>query len=136
MAHRNEVVYQMAQDWIYWLDTRRFLGEPPQKNILALMMQDKGDCKPKGEPDGPVSAEIAAFNMAVSCLELGRFVPFIVVYCDYKPQPIKTMAHDLGIGRDQFYERAHSAASEVHAVAMRLVRLNSQMRKEVDEYVD
>ena len=39
MASRNELVYQKAQDWLVWLNTRRFLGNPPQKNILVALME-------------------------------------------------------------------------------------------------
>jgi hypothetical protein len=75
----------------------------------------------KGEPDGRLDPELNAFNLAVVSLDDGEFIPFIRVYCDYKPKPVKAMAHDLGIGRDQFYERAHNAASKALKTTRRIL---------------
>jgi hypothetical protein len=130
---RNEQVYTMAQDWIYWLDTRKFFGEAPQQNILARMIAERSQSN--GVPDIELSAEMSAFNLAVCSLEVGLFVPFIVVYCGYKPKPIKCMADEMSIGRDQFYERAHRAASRIAGTTRQLIRLNEEMRSEVLGYV-
>lgn len=130
MASRNEQVYQMAQEWLIWLNSRKFLGQPPQKNIL-LELAERNKVS-KGAPDGIMSSEIAAFNLAVNALDAGSLIPFITVYCDYKPKPIKTLAIDLGIGRDQFYERAHKAALNVIKTSRELVILHGQMKKELE----
>jgi len=134
MAKRNEVVYQLAQDWLIWLNSRRFLGDPPQKNILAAMMERNK--MRKDAPNGPMSAEIAAFNLAVNALNAGQLIPFIAVYCDFRPKPIKTMADELGIQSPAFYERAHDVASKVYGQAMQLAELNKQMRREIEDYID
>lgn len=135
MASRNEVVYQLAQEWLVWLNSRRFLGQPLQKNIL-VMLAEKNKTK-KGPPDGPMSAEMAAFNLAVNALtDAGHLVPFITVYCDFRMKPIKTLAGELGIGRDTFYERAHETAQSLYRKTQELVVLNAQMKREIEEYVD
>lgn len=122
----------MAQDWVRWLNTRRFLGEPEQVNILArLQTQNKPSL---GAPDAPMSAEMSAFNIAVVNLPKEMFIPFVVVYCDYKPKPIKTIAYDLGIQAPAFYERAHHSAQEVLKVTRQLVVLNGQVRAEVEGF--
>lgn len=133
---RNEQVYELAQEWIRWLDSRRFLGEPAQKNILAMLMKDENRRPARGEPDGPMSAEMAAFNLAVSSLPVGQFVPFVVRYCGYKPKPIKTIAYELGIQPPAFYERADNAALHVHSLMRKLVELNGMLRREIEDYVD
>jgi hypothetical protein len=120
MAHRNEAAYQMAQEWVKWLDSRRFLGPPLQRNILAQFMPSKTG----REPNGPMSAELNAFNLAVSSLDVGEFVPFVVIYCEIKIKPIKAIAADMGIGRDTFYERAHCAASKCIGLVRMQIRLS------------
>jgi hypothetical protein len=120
MAHRNEAAYQMAQEWVKWLDSRRFLGPPLQRNILAQFMPSKTG----REPNGPMSAELNAFNLAVSSLDVGEFVPFVVIYCEIKIKPIKAIAADMGICRDTFYERAHCAASKCIGLVRMQIRLS------------
>lgn len=134
MSKRNEQVYQMAQDWLIWLKSRRFVGPPPQKNILVALAEKNKD---KGEPpDGPMSAEIAAFNLAINALKAGYLVPFVAVYCDYRPKPVKTLAYELGIQPPAFYERAHEAATKVMSDSIKLVEMNRMIHKEVEGYVD
>lgn len=121
MAQRNEAVYQIAQDWIRWLDTRKFMGPPIQKNILAQFMPGKVG----RQPNGPMSAKLNAFNLAVMSMDIGDFVPFLVVYCDVNTgRPIKALADDLGIGREAFYSRAHSSASRLIKTMHMLMALN------------
>lgn len=134
MASRNEQVYQMAQEWLIWLNSRKFLGQPPQKNILVALAEKNMS---KGmPPDAIMSAELAAFNIAVNTLDNGSLIPFITVYCDFKTKPVKTLAIDLGIGRDQFYERAHKAALNVIKTSRYLVILHGQMKREVESIID
>jgi hypothetical protein len=130
---RNQQAYCLAQDWVRWLDTRRFLGKPDQKNILAqLQMRNKAS---RGAPDAPMSAEISAFNLAVTSLPKERFVPFVVIYCEYRPKPIKTIAYEFGIQAPAFYERAHLTALEVLKVTRQLVILNGHLRNEIKDYL-
>lgn len=126
---RNERAFNLAQTWIGWLDTRRFFAPPEQKNILARMMQDMPS---RGAPNGELSADIFAFNLCVVSLPVEQLVPFIVVYCQYKPRPIKVMSHELGVSAPTFYRNAHEAAMLVLSNTDKLVMLNMQLRKEVE----
>ncbi len=125
---RVERAYNMAQDWILWLDTRRFYAPPEKKNILARL---QGGDTNKGEPNAPITPELVAFNLAVTGLPMKKFVPFVAVYCGYKPSPIKVLAHEEGVNPSNFYERAHKAAHEALHVTDRLTELSRQMRAEL-----
>lgn len=128
--NRNEYVYNLALDWVRWLDTRRFFGPPEQKNILARL---QGGGKSGGEPDGVMSAEVAAFNLAVCGLEIGYFIPFIAIYCEYRPKPVKVMAYELGIQPPAFYDRAEKAAADVRRVTQKLTEMHKMMAAEVSD---
>jgi len=135
MASRNEVVYTLAQEWLIWLNSRRFLGQPMPKNILVMLAEKNLGGNPP--PDGPMSAQMSAFNLAVNSItEDYRMVPFLTVYADYRPKPIKTLAADLGIARDTFYEKAHEAAAYVLRTARQLEELNASVQKEIAGFVD
>lgn len=126
---KHEGVYNLAQDWIRWLNTRRFFCQPEQKNILAKLQKEQSPSR--GEPDGEMNAEMAAFNLAVTSLPKEQFIPFVFVYCDYRPFPVKVMAHEIGIGRRTFYENSDKAAAEVLFITRKLVDLHNQMRSEL-----
>lgn len=132
MSARNERAYNLAQDWIRWLDTRRFYGRPEHKNILAMLMAERRPSM--GEPDGDNSADLQAFNLAVTNLPVNDFIAFVVIYCEYRPErkPVKLIAYEQGVNSPNFYARAHRAAHEVLHIADKLVELNRQMRKEVE----
>lgn len=116
MSHRNEECFTMCADWMNWLDSRRFLGSPEQVSILAkLMAQNKMS---KGPPNGPMSAELNAFNAAVMGLERDHLIPFLAIYCNLKEYPVKTLSYQMEIDRSTFYERAHK--SSVHVMRKRL----------------
>lgn len=127
---RNEQAYELAHQWIKWLDTRRFYGTPEQKNILAILIG--GDASTGNEPNADIQPQMVAFNLAVMDMPIDRFVPFVAVYCDYRPQPIKVMAHDMGICKTVFYANADKAASRAVSVTRQLVTLNLQMRREIE----
>lgn len=126
---RVERAYNMAQDWVLWLDTRRFYAPPEKKNILARL---QGGGSSRGEPDARCTAEMVAFNLALTSLPMKLFVPFVVVYCHHKPDPIKVIAHQQGVGQSKFYERAHRAARQSLYIADKLLELNMRLRMELD----
>lgn len=135
-SNLNKEAYALAQEWMRWLGSRRFYGPAPHQSILAMLMREPGKVS-RGEPDAEVSMELNAFNMAVMDLEVGHFVPFVVVYCDFKPdgKPVKCLAADLGIDRSTFYDRADKSALHVLKTTRRLVRLHESMRAEVCGFV-
>jgi len=120
MSRRHEHIYQLAQEWMRWLNSRYFLGRAEAKNILLRLQPHKLSSK---EPDGIMSAEISAFNTAVNHIEKSnRLIPFIAVYCKVKPKSVAELAAELRISRTQFYEIAHSTALEIFNHAMKLVK--------------
>lgn len=127
---RNERAYYLAQEWVSWLDTRRFYAPPEKKNILARL-QGGGNGNGR-EPDGPVVPEMVAFNLAVTALPMKLFMPFVVVYCHHKPDPVKVMAHGQRVSTSKFYERAHRAAHQALSIADTLLELNRQTRAELE----
>jgi hypothetical protein len=98
-----------CQEWAFWARTRRYLAPPVPPSIMAkLQVTDRGDW----EPDGPMSADLSFFNMALhriadddpeggACFALFYF---------HRAKNIKALAYDLGIGRQTFYDRMHRFA--------------------------
>lgn len=126
---RNERAYNLAQEWVLWLDTRRFYAPPEKKNILARMSGGGGGKEP---PDASITPEMVAFNLAVTGLTMKKFTAFVAVYCGYRPSPIKVLAHEGGLSSSsKYYDRAHNAAHEVLHIADRLTELSRQMRAEL-----
>ena len=121
MSEKNQRAQALADDWQYWLTTRRFFAPPEAKNILA-MMSDK--TRPAKEPpNAGLSAEIAAFHIAVCGLPDKLGSAFIRVYCGWPNEPVKTLAFNAGIERPAYYERAHKGAAQAlsamrHILAM------------------
>lgn len=117
---KSQRAQDLADEWVYWLHTKRFQAPPERKHILAILsMPDTG-----GEPpNARLSAEMAAFHVGVMSLpdELGR--AFVRVYCGWPNEPIKALAGDDNIGRDAYYERAHKGA------AMALVNMQHALNK-------
>ena len=109
--NKSERAQVLADDWVTWLDDHRFFGPQPKKSIIAQLIE-KNRAR-KEPPDRPLNAEIAAFHVAVMGLSVDQFRYFVRVYCGVPFEPIKTLAFDAGIGRDTYYERAHSAAHQV-----------------------
>lgn len=116
MAYINPKAQQLASDWMNWYRSKRFFAPPGQKNILAQFMPSKI----KDAPDAELSQELHAFNLALTAQEDQNLVPFIVVYCDYRPKPVKWIAHELGISRETFYTRAHKTAEHLVTMTKRL----------------
>ena len=118
---KNQQAQSLAYEWLDWLQTRSFFGPPPSKSILA-MLSDKS--KPSRQPpNARLSAEIAAFHVAVCGLPDDLGAPFIRVYCKWPEQPIKTLAFDANIDQNTYYSRAHRGAEQAmrnmrHVLAM------------------
>ncbi|WP_412479899.1 hypothetical protein [Azonexus sp. IMCC34839] len=109
----NEQAKELADQWLDWLRTRRFMAPPVPPSLLSLMM--KGSIS-EGEPDGPMSPEMPAFNAAVMALfnqkpELAY--PFIRVYCGFPITPVKSIASEIGVSTKTYYDLAHKGADEV-----------------------
>jgi hypothetical protein len=132
---RNETVYHLAQEWLPWLYSKRFLGAEPSVNILAMLQPERS--RSTREPDGNFSQELSAFNTAFNAQPLSQQIPFISIYCGIKPYPIKTIAGQLGIERHTLYNRAHLAANDIHKL-MRVILEDRfiQSRRKLDLNID
>jgi hypothetical protein len=128
MSQRHDRCYNLAQDWIKWLDTRKFFNRPDPKNILA-MLQQQGTSR--GEPDGKLSVELNAFNLCVKAEPNEYLIPFLFVYCHASEKPAKVYAADLSISVPSFYERAHKAATSIYRKHLDLVDLHHKMQREI-----
>ena len=130
-SHIEELLY----NWVYWIQTRRFYAPPLPPNMLMLMQVDR---RPSSEPpNARNNALCAAFNAVIMGAEEGHRLPFLYVYLkQYRPEPVKTLAHKLGIDTDTVYQRAHNAAERYYTQALRLAEMNAEMLKEKDECTD
>lgn len=129
------VIHELLDRWQSWLFTRRFYAPPLPKNILDLMQNNTKVSK--GEPNGRNDALCAAFNLVMTNAPDHERLPFVYVYLkEYRPSPIKTLAHEMGIDRDTVYQRAHESAIKFYNKAKELEKLHGQLQKEIDDYVD
>lgn len=139
MAVDNSVfkseVEEVVMMWIGWLMTRRFYAPPVPPNILQLMQIDRR--KSKEPPNARNDPLCAAFNLVIQQADPLERLPFLYVFLkDYRPAPIKVLADELGIDTDTVYQRAHKAGAKFLAQAKQLAELHSQLRREIEDYVD
>ena len=127
--NRNRRAVELGQEWLPWLETKRFLAPPEPMGVLQrLLHRSTGR-----EPNGKFSAELAAFHLAVVSLEVGYLIPFLDVYIQSFPDPVKSLLIEVGVThRSTFYDRAHKAAAEVIRTTNRLIGLNAAMKKETE----
>jgi hypothetical protein len=126
---------ELLYNWVYWLQTRRFYAPPVPPNMLMLMQVDRRGLKEP--PNARNDAISAAFNIVLQGADVGYRLPFLYVYLkQFRPEPIKTLAFNLGIDRDTVYQRAHIAAENYYNQALKLADMNSKFSKEVDDNAD
>ena len=107
---RNKQAQALVNDWIPWLKTKAFFGRPNPKHIIAVLSMPDTSGEP---PNAKLSAEIAAFHLAVIGLPYNLGRPFVRVYAEWPDMPIKLLSWQEGIERNTYYERAHKAAAMV-----------------------
>ncbi len=76
MAKRHEHIFQLTQDWMAWVESRKYYERRGVKCILGRLQPFSGD--PNFVPDGPLSTEISAFNTAINHIDPERLIPFAV----------------------------------------------------------
>lgn len=131
----KESLKSFVLDWTKWLFTRRFYAPPLPKNILEIMQHKPGINKV--EPNAENSALCAAFNLVMTNAPDSERLPFLYVYLKpYRPAPIKTLAHQMGVNSDTIYQRAHEAATKFYAKSLELEKLHEQLQKEIDGFID
>lgn len=131
MSQRHERCYNLTQDWIKWLDSKRFYGQPPQKNILEILQNVRSG----KEPDGRLSPELNAFNICLKAQEEEYLIPFLVVYTNAADKPAKVYAAQLDISLPAFYDRANKTATTIYRQHLDLVDLYEKMKRELHPYV-
>lgn len=110
-------------EWAHWCRTRKLFAPPVPPNILAQLQPRKVSLT---ERDGPMSADMSFFNMAVHGLadvEQDDATAF-VLYHYYGIRPVKCLYSALGIGRQTFYDRLNRFARRAHKAAATIKRVH------------
>jgi hypothetical protein len=128
--HYNRRALELAQEWLPWLETRKFMAPPPVMGVLGRLTHISSG----RQPNAGMSAEMAAFHLAVVSLEVGYLIPFLDVYVQSFPDPVKSLLAEIGLtDRSAFYYRAHKAAGDVVKTTNRLLEMNSAVRAETKD---
>lgn len=111
----------LCLQWQSWIKTRRlFAPPPPAPSILGRMQPHLI----REAPDAPLSADLAAFDVAVRALPENRDkAAFLMFYRSRKRRPVKTMAADLGVSRVTFYAAVRRVRREAYSLSVRLRQL-------------
>lgn len=105
--------------WQQWLRTRRLLAPKPWRpNILARMLPQPV----RQEPDGPMSADLALFDLAVRSLPDGVDKAALIAFYGPRRLPVKLMAHRLGVSRKTFYKAVKRAQQAAWELSLRLAQ--------------
>ncbi len=117
----NQELDAHCEQWAHWCRTRKYFAPPVPQNILAQMQPRRRATR---EPDGPMDADLAYFNMAVHGLaeEDKEGAVVFSLYYFHAFRPVKAMAAALGIGRQTFYDRLHRFAG-------RALRMSSSIKR-------
>lgn len=118
----DDELHLLCLQWQHWKRTRRLLGAPPlaPPSLLARLQPASGG---SGTADGPMSATIAAFDLAVRSLpesvDKYCFLTYYARHLERADKPIKAVAEDLGISRKTFYKGVKRARADLYATALR-----------------
>lgn len=124
-------------DYPMWIKDHRRLAPPVPPGFFHILNQGGAD----REWDGQLHSMYSAFALAMCGYEPDEILPLWVVYIKPiyqhgKKIPVKAIYAKLGIGRTQFYERAHKMAEKVWNHSLRLQRKNAVMMQEEELCVD
>lgn len=118
----NDELHALCLNWTHWKRTRRLLGAPPLSppSLLAKMQPSPGSGT---GADGPMSATLAAFDLAVRSMpetvDKYAFLTYYGRHTERADKPIKAVAEDLGISRKTFYKAVKRARSDLYSTALR-----------------
>lgn len=113
----DQDLHALCLAWRHWLRTRKLLAPPQwQPNILARMQPQQVN----PEPDGPMSADLAMFDLAVRALPDTLDKLALVAFYGTRSMPIKTLAHHMGISRKTFYKSVKRGRLEAYQLSQRL----------------
>lgn len=119
----DQELHTFCLEWRHWSRTRRLIG-PPQgaPNILARMQPHMIG----REPDGPMSADMAMFDLAVRALPDTLDKLAFVTFYGKRSMPIKTLSHHMGISRKTFYKSVKRAREDAYNLSQRLKRAQTE----------
>lgn len=115
----DQELHAFCLEWRHWSRTRRLIGPPSgSANLLARMQPHQVN----PVPDGPMSADMAMFDLAVRALPDTLDKLAFVTFYGKRATPIKTLAHHMGISRKTFYKSVKRAREEAFNLSQRLHR--------------
>lgn len=119
----NQELDAHCEQWAHWCRTRKYFAPPVPQNILAQMQPRRRATR---EPDGPMDADLAYFNMAVHGLaeEEPDAAMCFSLYYFHGFRPVKAMAAALGIGTRTFYDRMHRFAGRAQRLSGSIKRVH------------
>jgi DNA-binding phage protein len=118
----DDQLHTLCLQWQHWRRTRRLLGAPPVSppNLLSKLVPHAGG---GSGADGPMSATLAAFDLAVRSMpetvDKYAFMTYYARHLERADKPIKAVAEDLGISRKTFYKGVKRARADLYATALR-----------------
>lgn len=122
----DDQLHAFCLQWQHWKRTRRLLGAPPTTppSILARLQPAKSG----GTPDGPMSADLACFDLAVRAMpdtvDKFAFLTYYARHTERAEKPVKVVASDLGISRKTFYKAIKRARADLYKTAQRFKAAN------------
>jgi hypothetical protein len=124
-------LHAFCLEWVTWLRTRKLLGPPPPPPTIMGRMQPHHI---RRSPDGPMSAELAMFDLAVRAMpDSTRKLAFLAFYRHPRFGPIKKLAHDMGVSRTTFYQWVKEARVEAYDLSQRLRDAQASQARESDQ---
>lgn len=110
-------------EWAHWCRTRKYFAPPVPQNILAQFQPRK---RSNTEPDGPMDASLAFYNMAIHGLaeESPEDHICFTLYYYHGFRPVKAMAAALGIGTRTFYDKMYRFGRRAHKLAATIKRIH------------
>lgn len=124
----DDELHAFCLAWQHWKRTRRLLGAPrssPPSLLARLGDPSKGD---RSAPDGPMSADLAFFDLAVRSLpesvDKFAFLTYYARHVERVHRPVKAVADDLGISRKTFYKAVKRTRADLFRTAQRFKLAN------------
>ena len=114
----------LCEAWAAWCRTRRFYGRVsvPVSLLGKLRSPERG--RYQGGPNGPASAELAAFNLAVMGEPDGRDRRIFELHYLWRAPNISAAAAASGVSRAQWYRIVADVRRRAYAVSRDILAAN------------
>jgi hypothetical protein len=124
--NKNPRAEYLCEKWTKWMRTRKYLGPANIKGMFAAIEGGTGE-----EPDGLMSPEIAAFNIAIIGTDDWKRDVFLAIYCSAIKLPVKKTADMLGTSPATMYRVSSRVADDlVRRTAMTLSEFERNQQRE------